>query len=85
MGKLFIAGHSDSGDSYLPEGVQPWAERTRAWIEEVTGNVCELDAVRFAPIGPGAPDYLLRRVEAARPDIVVLPLGTYSFAVGTVA
>ena len=84
MTKFFTAGHSDSGDSYLPDGVLPWAERTRAWIEAASGTPCELQQVRFAPIGSRAVDYLLDQVARAAPDILVLPLGTYVFAVGTV-
>ena len=36
-------------------------------------------------MGAGAADYLLAKVEAAAPDIVVLPFGAYVCTVGTVA
>jgi hypothetical protein len=81
---LFVAGHSDSGDSHLPEGVQPWPERTRAWLQSATGETWTLVTARFAPLGPGAPDYLLTKVEAAAPDLVVVPLTAYVCTVGTV-
>ena len=42
MKKLFIVGHSDSGDAYLPEGVLPWPERTRDWLSQQTGERWEL-------------------------------------------
>lgn len=84
MTKLFIAGHSDSGDAYLPEGVLPWAERLRAWIETETATPCDLQGVRFAPMGARAVDYLLGAVTSAEPDIVILPFSTYVFTVGTV-
>lgn len=85
MTRLFIAGHSDSGADYLPPGALPWTEQTRAWVERTTAAPCELQAVRFAPIGERAADYLLGKVEAAAPDIVVLPLGFYVCTIGTVA
>ena len=85
MTKLFIAGHSDSGDRYLPSGTLPWAERTRAWLEETQETPCELESIRFAPIGPRAVEYLLGAVEQAAPDFLVLPFGAYVFTVGTVA
>ena len=85
MTKLFIAGHSDSGDAYLPEGTVPWPERTRAWLEERTGSPCEVVAVRFAPIGERAVEYLIGAIEKAGPDIVILPFGGYVFSIGTVA
>ena len=82
--RLFIAGHSDSGDSFLAPGELPWPERTRAWLEATSGGPVELSSARFAAIGPGAADYLLRKVEEAAPDIVVLPLGAYVCTVATV-
>src|SRR5829696_6478477 len=73
--RLFIAGHSDSGDGYLGPREVPWPERTRAWLEETSGEPVQLSSARFAAMGPGAADYLLRKVQEASPDIVVLPLG----------
>lgn len=84
MKTLFLAGHSDSGDSHLPQGVLPWPERTRDWLAAATGEEWQLVTVRFAPLGRRAPDYLLSRVEAAAPDIVILPLTAYVCTVGTV-
>lgn len=77
MTKLFIAGHSDSTAQHLAEGELPWTERLRAWIEAETGTPCELQGVRFAPIGERAVEYLLGAVEAAAPDIVILPFSAY--------
>ncbi len=84
MKKLFIAGHSDSGDAYLPEGILPWPERTRAWLAERTGEPWELVDVRFAPMGSRAADYLVGKVEAASPDILILPFSAYVCTVGSV-
>ena len=85
MTRLFIAGHSDSGDAFLAPGELPWPELTRRWLEETSGEQCELSSARFAAMGAGAADYLLAKVEAAAPDIVVLPFGAYVCTVGTVA
>ena len=85
MPTLFIAGHSDSGARYLPDGVEPWPERARAWLEETRGEQWSLTAVPLAPMGAGAANYLMRKVEAAAPDILVLPLGAYVCTIGTVA
>jgi hypothetical protein len=84
MKKLFLAGHSDSGAAYLPPGVLPWPERTRRSLEVLTGEPWELVEVRFAPIGPRAVDYLAGKIEAAQPDIVILPFTAYLCAVGSV-
>ncbi|MEO8538362.1 MAG: hypothetical protein ABI577_01385 [bacterium] len=85
MRTLFLAGHSDSGARYLPEGVAPWPERTRQFLADQTGEPWALTEVRFAPIGAGAADYLLAKVEAASPDILLLPFTAYLCTVGTVA
>lgn len=77
MTKLFIAGHSDSGDAYLPEGVLPWAERLRAWIEAETATPCELQGVPFYPMGSRAVERLIGAVETAEPDILILPFSAY--------
>ena len=77
MTKLFIAGHSDSTAQHLAEGELPWTERLRAWIESETGTPCELQGVRFVPLGSRAVDYLLDAVEAAAPDILILPFSAY--------
>lgn len=82
--KLFIAGHSDSGDAFLPADVLPWPERTQAWLSE-GGPAWELSSARFAAMGPRAVGYLLRKVEAEQPDVVVLPLGGFVCTVGSVA
>jgi len=82
--KLFIAGHSDSGDAYLPPGELPWGERTRAWLEAELEIPCELSGVRFAPMGTRAVDYLLGAVERASPDVVVIPFSAYVCTVATV-
>ena len=84
MKKLFIAGHSDSGDAYLPAGVPPWPERTRLWLADETGESWELEQVRFAPMGDRAADYLMGKVEAASPDILILPFSAYVCTVGSV-
>ena len=85
MTRLFVAGHSDSGTAFLPDGVLPWPERTRAWVAAGTGEPCELSEVRFAAMGSRAVDYLVGAVEKAEPDIVILPLTGFVIAVGTVA
>jgi hypothetical protein len=85
MPTLFVAGHSDSGARYLPDGIQPWPERVRAWLEETRGEPWTLTAVPFAPMGAGATNYLIRKVEAAAPDILVLPFGAYVCTIGSVA
>ena len=82
--RLFIAGHSDSDDTYLPAGVLPWPERLRLWIESESGQECERSGVRFAPVGPRAVSYLMDAVSAAQPDILILPFGAYVFTIGTV-
>lgn len=84
MKKLFIAGHSDSGDAYLPAGAPPWPERTRGWLASETGEPWELEQVRFAPMGSRAADYLMGKVEAASPDILILPFSAYVCTVGSV-
>lgn len=84
MKKLFIAGHSDSGDAYLPDGVLPWPERTRAWLSEQTGEPWELVDVRFAAMGGRAVEYLMGKVEAAAPDLLILPFSAYVCTVGSV-
>lgn len=84
MKKLFIAGHSDSGDAYLPEGVLPWPERTRDWLSQQTGERWELVDVRFAPMGARAVDYLMGKVEAVAPDLLILPFSAYVCTVGSV-
>lgn len=83
--KLFIAGHSDSGDAFLAPGKLPWPELTRRWLEATGGQPCELSSARFAAMGAGAADYLMAKVNAAAPDILVLPIGAYVCTVGTVA
>jgi hypothetical protein len=83
--KLFIAGHSDSTAAHLGEGELPWAERTRAWLEDTTGTPWELTGVRFAPIGPRAVDYLMGAVEREQPDLVIIPFTAYVCTVGSVA
>lgn len=84
MRTLFIAGHSDSGGGFLPAGVHPWPERTRQWLSEVTGEDWHIVEVRFAPIGSRATDYLLGKVAAASPDLLVLPFSAYVCTVGSV-
>lgn len=84
MKKLFIAGHSDSGDAYLPAGTEPWPQRTKQWLTQQTGEPWELVDVRFAPLGARAADYLLGKVEAAAPDLLILPFSAYVCTVGSV-
>ena len=85
MPTLFVAGHSDSGDRFLPPGVAAWPERARAWLESTRAESWTLASAPFAPMGSGAADYLMRKVEAAAPDILVLPLGAYVCTIGSVA
>ena len=85
MAKLFIAGHSDSDGRYLPPGTLPWPDRTLAWLADTTSTPWELGGVRFAPMGDSAVEYLMSKVEAAAPEIVILPLTAYVCTIGTVA
>ena len=85
MTVLFVAGHSDSDDRFLPAGISPWPERTRAWLETTSGREFELKTRRFAPMGSKAVGYILGAIEAARPEIVVLPIGAYACTVGVVS
>ncbi len=85
MKRLFLAGHSDSGSQYLPAGMLSWPVRTRDWLTAVTAEPWELVENRFTPLGDRAADYLMGKVELAKPDIVVLPLGAFVCTIGTVA
>ena len=84
MKKLFVAGHSDSGGRYLEGATQPWPERTRDWLSGTANEPWELVDVRFAPMGARAVDYLMGKVEAASPDILILPFSAYVCTVGSV-
>lgn len=85
MTKLFVAGHSDSGDRFLPPGNRPWTALLCESLEQTTGEHVELQTKPFAPMGQRAVRYLLDAVESVQPDIVILPFSAYVCTVGVVS
>ena len=75
---LFIVGQSDSAGTNLAPPAQPWPQLLQARLQERSAEPIELTHVRFFAAGPGAADFILRKIEEADPDAVVLVLSAYA-------
>lgn len=81
--RIHILGHSDST---LDNAEHPaWPSRLRNVLESERDEVFEFTASRLAPYGPRAVAYAARRVEEARPDVVILSVSAFTCTIGLVS
>ncbi|MGI8926726.1 MAG: hypothetical protein ACR2HN_08805 [Tepidiformaceae bacterium] len=81
--KILLLGNSDTAGQMI-QG-ETWPELIRSGLERGTAARAALDEKRLAPYGPRAAAVVSEAAEASQPDIVILPLVTYAFAVGYVS
>lgn len=80
--RIHILGHSDSR---LDDGENPnWPARLRRIIESEHRGPLEFSTSRLAPYGSRAVGYAARRVEEAKPDVVILSVSAFTCTVGLV-
>lgn len=81
--KLLIFANSDSSGTVIAG--HPWPKQIVAAVEREASVAVELVERGFSAVGGDPVSYAERVVQKERPDVVILPLTTYSFAVQFVA
>ncbi|MBA4181808.1 MAG: hypothetical protein C0506_14555 [Anaerolinea sp.] len=61
-----------------------WPWLVAADLGSARGEPCEVHHVTMIPMGSRVVDYAISKVEASRPDLVLVPLGSYVAAIRTV-
>lgn len=80
--KLLVLGNSDTAGLHI--GEDPWTRVAANRLSEHLGQPVDLEEVRFTVDTPTAPAYGEKKVRDARPDLIILPVGTFQFTVGFV-
>ena len=83
--RLHIVGHSNARTDDVGESGRQWPVRLRDGLAAELGEAVVLTGTRLAPYGPKAAGIGLADFEEARPDYVVVSLGTYLCTVGVVS
>ncbi len=81
--KILLLGNSDTAGQMI-QG-ETWPGLIRSGLESAARAPVALEQKRLAPYGPRAAGLVSEAVEASQPDVVLLPLVTYAFAVGYVS
>ncbi len=80
--KILVLGNSDTEG--LMSGGKTWTAVARDSIEDALGEPVTLHETRFFLSAAGAPEFAERKVREAQAELVILPVGTFSFTVGFV-
>jgi lysophospholipase L1-like esterase len=83
--RLCVLGTSSSSGLGLPNPSQAWPWLAAAELASTLGEEVAVHHAVFMPYGSRAVDYALSKVDASDPDVVVVSLGSYPCAIGTVA
>jgi len=78
--RILVLGNSDTRGEFAP-GVT-WPEQAAALVSAATREEVSIDERRFSATRPDAPAFAATLVEEVRPDLVLLPLGTFAFTAG---
>lgn len=81
--KLLVFANSDSGGNVIAG--HPWPKQIVAAVEREASVAVVLIERGFSAVGGSAVGYAEAVVQKEQPDVVILPLTTYSFAVQFVA
>jgi len=82
--RISVIGNSDTTGMLLGPGGTSWPVLVQHTLAESTQDDVTLDSWRFAPYRPDALEYILRLVDAADPDVVVMTLPGYWCSFSTV-
>jgi lysophospholipase L1-like esterase len=82
--RVCVLGNSSSAGLGLANPALAWPRLAAAELSSRLGEDAVVEHSVFMPYGSRAVEYALARVEASDPDVVVVSLGSYPCAVGTV-
>ena len=80
--KVLVLGNSDTAGLF--SGGKTWTAIARDGLAQRLGETVELAEVAFGVLGPTAPLYAEKKVREHDPDLVILPVATFSFTIGFV-
>ncbi|MBI5948175.1 MAG: hypothetical protein HY875_08560 [Chloroflexi bacterium] len=83
--RICVIGNSATAGVGLPDQSLAWPWLAASQLSAAIGEPVDVRHILFAPMGGRAAGFALSKVEETDPDIVVIAVGSYVCAIGTVA
>lgn len=77
---ILVLGNSDTRGTFVDGPT--WTAVLRMAVATRSGAPVDLSEVAFSAVSASGPAYAERKIRELRPDVVILPLGTFAFSVG---